>query len=290
MYLRSKLLSCSRKEDAGTSLNALTPSQFQGFCLGHCGTHNPLSKSTRAPSTNSSFSLQHSPPSLLNISCLHFYLLTRSHLEKWGVKTTFNLPGLQLFLLCSSSHPCSEKSAGESLSSFPWPQPEGKTPLPLPQPSHWTSHNSPTSISSLLFLHCFHMLPYPLNLVQLGRVEISSPRTPGPTIIIAHTNTFSARLVCLLFYSFLVSISTASEDLYSGACVSDQTVPMLQHYVEKTSEEKRAMVETLIVTVQNYFSLPNNFFFFSQMFIYAIILLFHPLIACFFHVKFSNPL
>lgn len=95
-------------------------------------------------------------------------LLTRPHLESWDSLLSL---WLQLLVLCPSSHPCSEKSAGESLSSFPWPQPGGKTPLSFP----WPLLRPPTRLSSFLFLHCFHMLPYPLNLTQLGRAELSSP-------------------------------------------------------------------------------------------------------------------
>lgn len=44
----------------------------------------------------------------------------------------------------------------------------------------------------------------------------------------------------------MVSVSTASEDLHSDAYIPDHTIPVLQTYVEKVKEEKRAVVETLI--------------------------------------------
>lgn len=140
-------------------------------------------------------------------------------------------------MLCPSSHPCSEKSAGESLSSLLQPQPRGKTPLSIPQPFQWTSLRPPTGFFSFLSLHCFHMLPYPLNLTQPGRVELSSPGTPRTTCIIPHTNTFSVRLVCLLFHSFTVCISTARVGLH--VCVLNWTYKCYKSIWKKLMRKKR---------------------------------------------------
>lgn len=206
-----------------TRSNTLAPSQFQGSCLGHWGSHSPLSKNTRTASTTSSSSSQHSPPPLLNIGCLHLHLPIRSLDLIWKDEELESLTSLAFSLFFALSKFPSLFRRNQLVSP--------SAPLPgLSQEAKYLCHSfspstgPPTTFSSFLFLHYFHMLPYPLNLVQLGRVELSSPGTPGATYVIPHTNLFSARLVRLLFCSFMVSISTASEDLRSDACTPDQTI------------------------------------------------------------------
>lgn len=134
-------------------------------------------------------------------------------------------------MLYPSSHPFQRSQLVNPSAPFPSLNQESK---------HLYHSLSPSSrFSSFLFLHCFHMLPYPLNLTQLGRVELSSPDTRRTTYTIPYPNTFPARLVCLLFHSLTVGVSTAREGQRSDVCEPNQTYKCYKPIWKKLVQKKR---------------------------------------------------
>lgn len=178
-------------------------------------------------------------------------------------------------MLYPSSHPFQRSQLVNPSAPFPSLNQESK---------HLYHSLSPSSrFSSFLFLHCFHMLPYPLNLTQLGRVELSSPDTRRTTY-----NSIPQHISCQACVFTVPQFDSWCQYSKGGPtfrCLwTKSDIQMLQAYLEKSCAEKKAMEENLIITALFAISIPAFFIFFLT-FIYSILLFFHSLITCFFHIK-----
>lgn len=131
-------------------------------------------------------------------------LLTRSRLESVEVKIVFYLSGFSFWCFIQVLIPIQRSQLVNP--SAPFPSQGGKTPLSFPQSFHWTSLSSPSRFSSCLFLHCFHMLSYPLNF-SWEKLNFPHLVLPEPhTQFHIPTHFLPALCVCCSIASQLVSV------------------------------------------------------------------------------------